>query len=253
MADILNRFDLTGKTALVTGASRGIGRAIALGLAECGAAVAVHYVGNRAAADEVAARCTRSCVVQGDLADPATPRHVVDEVRRQLGEIDIAVLNASVQYRRPWTDDDESAVDEQIEVNFKSVLRMIRLVAPQMAARGWGRVVTIGSVQQYRPHPQMLTYAATKSALENLCRNLARQLAGSGVTVNNISPGVVVTDRNSDALNDAAYAAKVRAMIPAGEFGSADDCVGAVLLLCGQAGRYITGIDLPVDGGLRLP
>jgi NAD(P)-dependent dehydrogenase (short-subunit alcohol dehydrogenase family) len=133
-----------------------------------------------------------------------------------------------------------------------ATLRLIQLCEPAMTARRWGRILTIGSVQQSRPHPDMAIYAASKSAQLNLVPNLARQLAPFGVTINNLAPGVISTDRNADALADAVYAAQVRAKIPAGRFGDPGDCTGAALLLCSEAGRYITGQDLYVDGGMAL-
>ena len=122
-----------------------------------------------------------------------------------------------------------------------------------MVARGWGRIVTLGSVQQVRLHPEMIVYAATKAAQANMVRNLARQFAASGVTVNNLAPGVFATDRNADALADPDYRSKVLAAIPAGIIAEPVDIAGAALLLCSDAGRYLTGADIPVDGGLGLP
>lgn len=247
-------FDLTDRVALVTGASRGIGRAIALGLGRCGANVAVHYAGQRDAAQEVLeALGGRGCLVQGDLTDGDAPRAIIAAVVEQLGHIDILVLNASVQYRRDWDEPNRVEFDEQVVVNFRSAFEMIQFAAPGMCERGWGRIVTVGSVQQYRPSPSMLPYGALKSALEQLVRNLAKQLAPRGVTVNNLSPGVIETDRNAEALADPQRRERVRAKVPLERLGTPEDCVGAALLLCSDAGSYITGIDLPVDGGLRLP
>ncbi len=246
-------FDLRGRVALVTGASRGIGRAIALALGQCGAAVAVHYVGRRQAAQEVADAIDRACIVQGDLAEAQAPAQIVAATEAALGLIDILVVNASVQIGQPYDTIDPEAFATQVNVNLRSTLELMQRVAPGMANRGWGRILTIGSVQQYRPHPSMLTYAATKAAVENAVRNLAAQLGSKGVTVNNLSPGVILTDRNTAALSDENYARQFQQRIPLRRFGQADDCAAAALLLCSNAGGYITGIDLPVDGGLRLP
>lgn len=251
---MIDGFDLTGRTALVTGSSRGIGRAIAVGLGRCGARVAVHYAGRVDAARQVLDELGgQGCTVRGDLADGDAPREIIDAVNRQLGRIDILVLNASVQHRRRWDQPDRDAFDEQVVVNLRSAFEMIQLAGPAMCDRGWGRIVTVGSVQQHRPSPAMLPYGALKSALEQLARNLAKQLAPHGVTVNHLSPGVIETDRNAEALADPDRRERVRAKVPLGRFGTPEDCVGATLLLCSGAGAYITGIDLPVDGGLRLP
>ena len=251
------RFSLEGKTALVTGSSRGIGAAIAVGLAEAGADVIGHCSSNRQAADVVAGRIAelgrRCAVIQADLAEEDAPQRIVTEARRQFPVIDVLVINASIQYRREWNDWDQAEFDRQVGVNFRSTVRLIQLLLPPMIERGWGRVLTIGSVQQYRPHAQMMIYASLKSAVENYIRNLARQLSHTGVTFNNISPGVIETDRNTEALADPQRRQTVMQWIPMRRFGQPQDCVGAALLLCSDAGSYITGIDLLVDGGMRLP
>ncbi|MEI8244298.1 MAG: SDR family oxidoreductase, partial [Lentisphaerota bacterium] len=116
--------------------------------------------------------------------------------------------------------------------------------------RKWGRVLSIGSVQQKKPHRDMLIYAATKAAQTNMVQNLAVQVAPFGVTVNNLAPGVIVTDRNSVQMSDQTICETVLKKIPAGFIGQSEDCVGAAVLLCSDAGRYITGQDFYVDGGM---
>ena len=253
---ITNTFRLEGHTALVTGSSRGIGRAIALGLAGCGAAVAVHGVKPARALEETLADARRSSprsvAVTGDLGQPDVPAQIVADATAALGGLDILVVNASVQIRKPWAEVTPAEAERQMQVNFHATLRMIQAAVPAMRAKKWGRILTVGSIQQQRPHPDMIVYAATKSAQENLVRNLAKQLGPDGITVNNLAPGVIVTDRNTAVLADPAYAERVRGIIPLHRFGEAGDCVGAALLLCSDASRYITGIDLLVDGGLHL-
>lgn len=253
---VLEGFRLAGRRALVTGSSRGIGRSIALALAEAGADVAVHYTGEAAKAGETAAEAARhgvkTVVVQAELSDAAAVERLHAEVVARLGAPDILVLNASVQFRTPWREITAAVAQQQLAVNVVASLRLIQLCEPAMAARRWGRIVTIGSVQQRRPHPDMAVYAASKCAQLSLVETLARQLAPAGITVNNLAPGVIATDRNADALADAAYAARVREKIPARRFGEAGDCAGAALLLCSEAGSYITGQDLYVDGGMAL-
>ncbi|HLL90149.1 MAG TPA: SDR family oxidoreductase, partial [Tepidisphaeraceae bacterium] len=195
------------------GASRGIGRAIAVGLAGCGAAVAVHYAGNEAAARDVAAEVARlgcrSCVVAGDLADPAAPQRIFDAAVGQLGRVDVLVLNASVQHRHAWDELPMDVAQQQVQVNLLSTLALVQRFAPPMLDRGWGRIVTLGSVQQVAPSPQMPIYAATKAAQLNLVRNLARDFAPRGVTVNNLAPGVIATDLAADVLADPAWRQRV--------------------------------------------
>jgi glucose 1-dehydrogenase len=121
-----------------------------------------------------------------------------------------------------------------------------------MKEKGFGRIVTVGSVQQYRPHKDMAVYAATKCATVSLVENIAKQVAPFGITVNNVAPGVIVTPRNDTALADKEYREKILAGIPIGYAGEPNDCVGAVLMLCGEQGRYITGTDIIIDGGMKL-
>jgi NAD(P)-dependent dehydrogenase (short-subunit alcohol dehydrogenase family) len=248
-----NHFDLTGRRALVTGSSRGIGRAIALGLAEYGADLCVHYVGRQADAEEVAEQVrgfgVRSLVVQADIGDAAGPPRLAEAAVKGLGGIDILVLNASMEERTAWEEISLDAFQRQIDVNLRSTMQLIQLLVPAMSERGWGRVVTLGSIQQHKPSPVMWIYAATKMAQLSMARNLSLQIAGNGVTVNNLAPGAILTERNAGPLSDPEFRARIEARIPVGRLGAPDDLVGAALLLCSDAGRYMTGCDLFVDGG----
>lgn len=249
-------FNMSGRKALVTGSSRGIGAAIAIGLAEAGADVAINYAGRREAAESVAANITglgrAAPIVQADLNTDEGPRRLFEEAVNALGGIDILVLNASAQFRRPWTEYVQEEFDATFRVNVRASHELMILALPAMRQRGWGRIVTIGSVQQARPSPFFAPYAASKLAQLGLVRALAPQVAGDGVTINNLAPGVIETDRNAGALSDAAYRRQILDLIPAGAFGVPEDCVGALLLLCSDAGRYITGADLLVDGGMAI-
>ena len=118
-----------------------------------------------------------------------------------------------------------------------------------MKEQKWGRIITIGSVQEAKPHPDMLVYSSSKAAQTNMMKSLSLQLAGDGITVNNVAPGVIYTDRNVEALSDAEYAKKVVSTIPTGFYGMPEDCAGIVSLLCSEEGRYITGQSIYVDGG----
>ena len=154
-----------------------------------------------------------------------------------------------MQYKKPWTEITERDCLDQLTCNFTSSLLLIQAAAPHMKEAGWGRIITVGSVQETKPHPDMLVYSASKAAQTNMMRSLSLQLAPFGITVNNLAPGVIYTDRNVEALSDPAYAAKVRASIPVGFYGEPGDCAGAVSLLCSDEGRYITGQSIYVDGG----
>ncbi|AQG79187.1 SDR family NAD(P)-dependent oxidoreductase [Spirosoma montaniterrae] len=253
---VTDAFSLRGKNALVTGSTQGIGRAIALTLAEHGANVLIHGRDEAEAGqdvvDDIRSRGVRSDLILVDLLDADAARAIYDTAQRQLGAIDTLVINASVQLRKPWTDVSPADFVEQTTVNWQRTLELVQAFAPTMQQRRWGRILTIGSVQQTKPHPQMIAYAASKAAVVNMVRNLAVQLAPDGITVNNLAPGVILTDRNADALADATYREQVRSRIPAGYFGEPTDCAGLALLLCSEAGRYVTGQDIFIDGGMSL-
>lgn len=254
---LAKRFDLHGKTALITGSARGIGRAIAIGLAEFGCRVIVHGSRDseplRTALEKVKAFSPESFSVYADL----NSREAVDAMLREIAgkgiSPDILVANASVQYRVPWDKITEEEALTQMRINFHATLQLVQGLAPAMIERKWGRIVTVGSVQERRPHPQMAVYAASKGAQENLVRNLAFQFAQYRVTVNNLCPGVFATDRNAEALDNPVYAKQVTDAIPLHDYALPADAAGAALLLCSEAGRYITGATLMVDGGLSLP
>ena len=232
---IKEKFDLSGKIALVTGSTRGIGKAIGDAFEECGARVIRHN--------------TKVC----DLADPAA----IDAFFKRLADEgtlpDILVANASIQAKITWTEFPRDEACREIQVNFLATLRMFQLAYPKMKAQKWGRLITVGSVNERRPHPEMCVYAATKSAQENLVRGIARQIAPEGITVNNLCPGVFNTDRNRECLADPVYGPKVTAAIPMHDYAVPEDAAGAAVLLASDAGRYITGATIMVDGGLSLP
>lgn len=237
----------------MTGSSRGIGKAMALGLAMQGADVAIHCIGNlkeaQSTAEEIRNYGRNSFCVQGDLGAADCAETIWKTVEEKFGGVDILILNASIQYRKPWREITATDFNEQMNVNVRSSLLLIQKAVPAMEKKGWGRIVTIGSTQEIKPHPDMLVYSSSKSAQTLMARSLALQLARSGITVNNIAPGTIRTDRNVTVLSDAVYRQKVMDSIPVGYIGEPDDCVGAALLLCSDAGRYITGENLIVDGG----
>lgn len=228
---IKEKFDLTGKTALVTGSTRGIGKAIGDGLEEFGAKVIRHN--------------TKVC----NLGDAAA----IESWFKTLPPIDILVCNASIQSNLKWNEVPRETMLEQMQVNFNATFRLFQLCYPHMKAQGWGRLITVGSVQERRPHPEMPVYSASKSAQENLVRSVARQVAREGITVNNLCPGVFATDRNKAALSDPVYNERVLNAIPMHLAAAPEDAAGAAVLLASDAGRYITGATIMVDGGLSLP
>ncbi len=241
-------FDTANKKILVTGSTQGIGRAIAAAFAAEGAAVYVHGSG-QAKTEQAAGEIGGNALpVYADLSAD----NCADQLFDQTGSVDILILNASVQYRNAWDHITREEFTRQINVNFRSSLELIQRYVPYMKEKRWGRIITVGSVQQFVPHKDMLVYAASKDAQYSMVRNLAKQLAPDGITVNNIAPGVIATPRNEEALHDTDYAGKLLANIPLGFVGTAQDCVGAVQLLAGEAGRYITGTNITIDGGMSL-
>jgi len=232
---IKEKFDLTGKTALVTGSTRGIGKAIGDALEEYGAKVIRHN--------------TKVC----DLSDTAAIEAFFAKLEADGTMPDILVANASIQEKIPWAEFPIDEAKKELQVNFLATLRMFQLSYPKMKAQKWGRLIVVGSVNERRPHPDMCVYAATKSAQENLVRGLARQVAAEGITVNDLCPGVFYTDRNKECLADPVYGPKVTAAIPLHDYAMPEDAAGAALLLASDAGRYITGATIMIDGGLSLP
>lgn len=241
--------ELSGKKAFVTGSSRGIGKAIAKKLAAMGAEVTVHCVrpSDKSAetVNEIKESGGKVNFISADLSDPEKVKTLFPFV----ADADILVLNASTQIRNKW---DSITADEyftQMNCNFLASLMLIQAAVPHMKENRWGRIITVGSVQEKKPHPDMLVYSASKAAQTNMVQSLSLQLADCGITVNNIAPGVIYTDRNVEALSDPVYAAKVTASIPVGFYGTPDDCAGTAALLCTEAGRYITGQSIFIDGG----
>ena len=237
------------KTAFITGSSRGIGKAIALRLASEGFKVILHGAREsnhiKELKREIEQNGGEADIVCSNLCDIEATKALCEK----LEGIDVLILNASLQYRTPWLEITTEACYEQLNCNFVSSMLLIQAAVPHMKRVGWGRVVTIGSVQEAKPHPDMLIYSASKAAQTNMMQSLSLQLARDGITVNNVAPGVIYTDRNIEALSDPEYAKKVTDSIPVGFYGMPDDCAGIVSLLCSDEGRYITGQSIYVDGG----
>ncbi len=249
-------FNLKGKTALVTGGSQGIGKAISLALAEHGANLIINYRSCKELATQTAREIKDMGVdcwlIECDLSDINSSETISTFIQENKLEIDILVLNASVQYRKSWDQVTSDEFEKQINTNLRASLFLIQKLYPIMQKKQWGRILTIGSVQQQRPHQQMIAYAATKVAQVSIVKSLAPQFGPYGVTINNIAPGAILTGRNEEVLKDEAYKAGVEAKIPLGFIGEPVDCAAIALLLCSDAGRYITGQDIFIDGGMGL-
>ncbi len=253
---IKNLFNLKGKTAMVTGGSQGIGKAISLALAEYGADIVINYLSGKELAQktylEITSIGVKCSLIQCDLSLLDSAKTISGFLQENNLEIDILVLNASVQVRKPWIEVTPEEYELQLNTNFRASLFLVQELYPSMQKKNWGRILTVGSVQQIRPHQQMIVYSASKMAQVSMVKSLAPQFAPFGVTINNIAPGAILTGRNEEVLADAKYKAIVESKIPVGYVGEAEDCASLSLMLCSDAGRYITGQDMFVDGGMGL-
>jgi NAD(P)-dependent dehydrogenase (short-subunit alcohol dehydrogenase family) len=246
------RFSLTGRRALVTGASSGIGRAIAQGLSEMGATLVLHHFGDAAGAAETARSVGGCPVLESDFTQAGTAEKLAGEVLAHHGPIDVLVANAAIERRVRWNEISDAHVEAHLAANFLSLIGLSQKLLPPMAERGWGRVVCIGSVMAARPRAETVIYAALKSAQLTALRGIAREVAPRGVTMNVVSPGAIEIEKNAERYADPAFRRAVVAKIPAGRQGTPEDIVGAVQFLCSDAAAYITGIDIPVDGGWTI-
>jgi 3-oxoacyl-[acyl-carrier protein] reductase len=239
--------EFTNRVALVTGGSRGIGRAIALALAEAGASVAVGFRERAAEAaetvDAIRAAGGRAVAVGADVSVRPAVEAMARLAQAELGPIDVLVNNAGAATLRGLDDLTEEAFDRTIAVNLKSAFLCISAVLPGMRARRWGRIVNISSTAARGGGAVGVHYNAAKAGLEGLTRGYASRLAPEGVTVNAVAPGLIDTDMAAP-LKQAGYAARV----PIGRFGMAEEVAQAVLMVAGNA--FVTGQTIAVNGGL---
>ena len=245
-------FDLSSRKALVTGSSRGIGNAIAMALGRAGAHVVFHGTSESpalsAALTQAQAEGLMFSHVLGDIGSSAEVASLVSA----CGDLDILVLNASVQKYVTIGTFDEDEFDRTMHCNLRSCFQLIKAFAPHMVEQKWGRIISIGSINQAKPAGRLSIYASAKAAQLNLMNTAAKEYAAQGVTVNTITPGVIVTDRNREKLRDEEFADTIMQSIPARRFGTSEDCAGVAVLLASDAAAYITGADIPVAGGMQL-
>ena len=245
---------MKGKTAVVTGGSRGIGRAICLELARRGANVVFSYAGNTAAAEktleELKALVVEARAVQGNVADPAAAKTLIDTAVKELGGIHILVNNAGITRDGLAMAMKEEDFDAVIETNLKGAfLCMKAAIRPMMKAR-YGRIVNMSSVVALRGNPGQVNYCASKAGLIGMTKSLAKEMGARGITVNAVAPGYISTDMTA-ALPDAARQAML-STIPVGRAGSPEDVAAAVAFLASEEAGYITGQVLSVDGGMGM-
>ncbi|MFB9329664.1 3-oxoacyl-[acyl-carrier-protein] reductase [Paenibacillus aurantiacus] len=245
---------LTGKTALVTGASRGIGRAIAIALAEAGADVAINYAGSEASAAETAraveALGRRSLLIQANVGKAAEFEAMVKQVVDTFGAIDILVNNAGITRDNLIMRMKEEEFDEVIETNLKGVFNGIKAVTRPMMKQRSGRIINISSVVGALGNPGQANYVAAKAGVIGLTKSTARELASRGITVNCVAPGFIQTDM-TDKLPEEARA-KLSEGIPLARLGQPEDIANAVRFLSSDSASYMTGQTIHVDGGMYM-
>ncbi|NLX96173.1 MAG: glucose 1-dehydrogenase [Rhodopirellula sp.] len=247
---------LHGKTALVTGAGRGIGRAIALDLARAGADVIVNYSRSQEQADEVAAQIEamdrRAWSVQADVSRKADIDRMFDRVEADFGSIAVLVNNAGIEPRADVCDFDEATYDAVMATNLKGAFFCAQRALRKMRDAGWGRVINVSSLHELTPTGFSALYGMSKGGMALMMREMAKSYSRYGITINNVCPGATRTDINRKVLSDPAYEAKVIAKIPAGFIAEPEDIAPAVTFLASDAARYITGASIFIDGGLWL-
>jgi 2-deoxy-D-gluconate 3-dehydrogenase len=253
VSTVLDRFRLDGQVALVTGASRGLGAAMALALAQAGADVALHASEQPPAATaEAIAKTTGRRTVQltGNLADRAASDRLVPETVAALGRLDILVNNAGTIRRHPAAHHSDEDWDAVIEVNLTSMFRLCRAAGRHLIERGaGGRLVNVASLLSFQGGITVPGYAAAKGGVVQLTKALANEWAPHGITVNAIAPGYMETDNTTALRADAVRYRQITERIPAGRWGRPDDMAGAVVYLASPASAYVTGHVVVVDGG----
>jgi gluconate 5-dehydrogenase len=258
-------FDLTGRTALVTGSTRGIGRALATGLARAGARVIVHGRDPEraaAAAREIAAAVGADGAGAGDdagaqvlsagfdVTDAAAVDAALTAIETAHGTPDVLVNNAGIQRRAPIAEFPDADWDALLATNLSAAFYCARRVAGGMIARGSGKIVQIGSVQSQLARPSIAAYSATKGGIAMLTKGLAADLAPHGIQVNTLAPGYFATELTRALVEDEEFSAWVARRTPDGHWGDVEDLVGPLVFLASDASRFVNGQTLHVDGGM---
>ena len=245
---------MNGKIAVVTGGSRGIGKAICLELARRGANVVFSYAGNTAATEETLVALKELGVearaVQGSVADPAAVKAMMDTAVKELGGLHILVNNAGITRDNLAMMLKEEDFDAVIETNLKGAFLCMKAAARPMMKARWGRIINLSSVVALRGNPGQINYCASKAGVIGMTKSLAKELGGRGITVNAVAPGYIATDMTA-ALPEAAREAML-STIPAGRAGTPEDVAAAVAFLASDEAAYITGQVLSVDGGMGM-
>jgi len=251
MPGVLDSFRLDGRAAIVTGASRGLGSAMALGLAEAGADVVLVARGDNAPLEqEIAALGRRAISVAVDIAAPDAPARIVEAAYAAFGRADILVNNAGIIRRAAFLEFSEQDWRDVLDVNLSAAFRLSQLFARRLVeAKRPGKIVHIASMLSYQGGVRVASYTASKSALHGLTKLMANELASLGINVNAIAPGYMATDNTGPLRADPVRNRAILDRIPAGRWGSPDDLKGAVVFLASPASDYLHGFTLAVDGG----
>lgn len=249
-------FRLDGKCALITGAGRGIGLAIGRTLAAYGAAVALQDIDQDIAekeAEAIRAAGGKAVAFGGDVRDLTLPSRLVPEAAKALGGLHILINNAALQSHAYWREADPQTFEVELRSNLTVPILMCQQAVAIFQPQRYGRIINLGSIQQLNGNPTMLSYSLSKSALHTMTRALARDLSKHGITVNLIAPGWIAnTWRNRDDFPTPEAKEEYGKRIPLGRIGEPEDMAGVALLLCSEAGSYITGQSIFVDGGLSV-
>jgi gluconate 5-dehydrogenase len=250
-------FDLTGRTALVTGSSRGIGKALAAGLAQAGATVVLHGLDSARLGDtrsELAARFGTDRI--GAVAFNITEQHEVAagvaKVEQEFGPLDILVNNAGIQHRVPLLDLNVSDWNRVLATDLTSAFLVGREAARSMLERKRGKIINIGSVQSDLARPTIGAYTAAKGGLRNLTRSMTAEWASHGLQINGIAPGYIHTEMTQPLVDDEAFNSWICGRTPAGHWGTVDDLTGPVCWLASSASNYVNGQTIFVDGGMTV-
>ena len=249
---ILETFSLEGKTALVTGAGRGIGRGLALAFAEAGADVALNARTQpelAAVAREIEALGRRAIVLQGDVSSAKSARDAVERAIGELGQLDVLLNAAGTAVRGPAEDVTEEQYDRMLNVNLRGTYFACQAAGRHMLERGSGSIVNIGSLTTSFGLPLRSVYAATKGAVGQLTKTLAVEWAGRGVRVNCIAPGWILTPLTQPVHDDPKQSAWITGRTPMGRWGTPEDLQGAAVYLASNASAFMTGQTLYIDGG----
>jgi gluconate 5-dehydrogenase len=246
-------FDLSGRLALLTGSSRGIGMHLARGMAEAGATVVINGMNAETVAQTVASLQADGLKAVGkafDVTNSQAVNEAVDDIEKTTGAIDILVNNAGIQRRTPLLDCDDATWEEVLQTNLTSVFRVSRAVARHMVSRRRGKIINTCSIQSELGRPTIAPYAASKGGVKMLTKNMCAEWAPYNIQVNGLGPGYFATELTAALVDDAEFSAWLCKRTPAGRWGQVDELVGGAVFLAAPASNFVNGHILYIDGGM---